>query len=83
MFVLPDEITSVDILESPESLFVDLARTQHKELRRHSEFHAPSGNSSTPGDFVHVAKYRMRSMNDAAELFVLLYKFVSESLSVR
>ena len=76
-----DEISSVDILESSDSWYVDLLQTEHKEFRRHTDFYANSDDSK--GKFRQVAKYRMRSMKDAAELFVLLYKIVSDYSSVR
>ena len=71
----------MDILESSGSWYVDLLHTEHKEFRRHSDFYA--NNDDSTGKFRHLAKYRMRSMKDAAELFVLLYKIVSDSLSRR
>jgi hypothetical protein len=80
-FCISDEISSVDILELAGCFYVDLLHTKHKELRRHSGFYVTSDNAT--GNFRHIAKYRMRSMKDAAELFVLLYKFVSDSLSGR
>ena len=81
MYVFPilDDVTSVDILESTRSWWVDLVHTESKQMRRHTEL--TSGN--TMENFRHIAKYRMRSMKDAAELFVLLYKFLSDSLSER
>ena len=72
-------MTSVDILESSGSWSVDLVHTDDKQMRRHADF--ASGNAM--GNFQHIAKYHMRSMKDAAELFVLLYKFLNDFLSER
>ena len=72
-------MTSVDILESPGLWWVDLMHTDDKQMRPHADF--ASGNAM--GNFRHIAKYHMRSMKDAAELFVLLYKFLDDRLSER
>ncbi|XP_028398133.1 nischarin-like [Dendronephthya gigantea] len=77
------DISSVDILESSGCWYVDLLHAEHKELRRHADLHVDSGTSASKANYRHVAKYRMRSMKDATELFVLLYKFIWDSLSER
>lgn len=69
----------MDILESSGSWWVDLVHTEDKQMRRHTEL--TSGNTLV--NFKHIAKYHVRSMKDAAELFVLLYKFLSDSLGER
>lgn len=74
----PEDISSVDILKVQDVFCVDIRDIFSKEWRRH---HADDDDSSTSGhskDYRQVARYRMRSIEDAAELFVLLYKFITE-----
>lgn len=75
-----DDISSVDILDIRDSYYVDIRDVYSKEWRRHRTLSAE--NRSVPGhkrDYRQVARYRMRSIGDAAELFVLLYKFITQS----
>jgi len=68
----------VDILKVQDVFCVDIRDIFSKEWRRH---HADDGDSLTSGhnkDYRQVARYRMRSIEDAAELFALLYKFITE-----
>ncbi|XP_068712690.1 nischarin-like isoform X2 [Montipora foliosa] len=69
-----DDVSSVDILKLNDVFCVDIRDTFNKEWRRHSV----SATSGTGGDYRQVARYRMRSIEDAAELFALLYKFITE-----
>ena len=67
-------MSSVDILKLNDVFCVDIRDTFNKEWRRHSV----SATSGTGGDYRQIARYRMRSIEDAAELFALLYKFITE-----
>jgi len=74
----PEDISSVDILKLHDVFCVDIRDIFSKEWRRH---HADDSDSLTSGqnkDYRQVARYRMRSIEDAAELFALLYKFITE-----
>ena len=68
------DVSSVDILNVNDVFCVDIRDTFTKEWRRHSE----SSTSGSNKDYRQVARYRMRSIEDAAELFALLYKFITE-----
>ena len=70
----------MDILDVSGCYYVDIRDVYSKEWRRHRTL--SSEKRSAPGlqrDYRHVARYRMRSIDDAAELFVLLYKFITHS----
>ena len=71
-----EDISSVDILELHDAFCVDIRDIFSKEWRRH--FADDSDNCVHNRDYRQVARYRMRSMEDAAELFALLYKFITE-----
>ncbi|XP_032217773.2 uncharacterized protein LOC5517346 isoform X3 [Nematostella vectensis] len=72
-----DDVSSVDILDFQGSYHIDIQDTYSKEWRRHRAV-LPADHSQTK-DYRQVARYRMRSIRDAAELFVLLYKFITKS----
>lgn len=75
-FPFAEDISSVDILKLQDVFCVDIRDIFSKEWRRH---HADdSDTSGHERDYRQVATYRMRSMEDAAELFALLYKFITE-----
>jgi len=69
-----EDISSVDILQLHDIFCVDIRDIFSKEWRRHSD----SLTSGHNKDYRQVARYHMRSMDDAAELFALLYKFITE-----
>lgn len=69
-----DNVSSVDILKLSDVFCVDIRDTFNKEWRRHSDISTSGPNR----DYRQVARYRMRSIEDAAELFALLYKFITE-----
>ena len=72
-FHFPDHVSSVDILKLNNIFCVDIRDMFNKEWRRHCA-NSPSGDEK---DYWQVAQYRMRSIEDAAELFALLYKFIN------
>ena len=68
----------MDILKVQDVFCVDIRDIFSKEWRRH---HADNSDSLTSGhnkDYRQVARYRMRTTEDAAELFALLYKYITE-----
>ena len=70
----------MDILKVQDVFCVDIRDIFSKEWRRH-HIVLDDGDSLTSGhkrDYRQVARYRMRSIEDAAELFALLYKFITE-----
>lgn len=73
---IADDVSSVDIMDIEGSFHIDIRDTYSKEWRRHKTVAEPGEQQK---DYRQVARYRMRSMADAAELFVLLYKFITKS----
>ena len=80
-FVNIGDVNRVDILESSAAVFFDLLHTQSEVLHRHRD--VVSNGTSCCQDDKHIAKYKMRSLKDAAELFVLLFKFINDSSNPR
>lgn len=74
VFHFSEDISSVDILQLHGVFCVDIRDIFSKEWRRHRD----SLSSGHNKDYRQVAQYRMRSVDDAAELFALLYKFITE-----
>jgi len=71
-------VSSVDILDIEGSYHIDIRDTYSKDWRRHKTITSQS-TTGQQKDYRQVARYRMRSIADAAELFVLLYKFITKS----
>ena len=77
-FYYLEEISSVDILELKDYYYIDIRDMHSKELRRHRSQLENDGDQGQMPDYKQVARYRMRSSSDAAELFVLLYTFITQ-----
>ena len=74
-----EDVSSVDILEVESVYYVDIRDMYSKEWRRHRTVLASGHGESLKMDYKQVARYCMRSISDAAELFVLLYLFITKS----
>ena len=74
---------TVDILETPDAFYIHLFDKISKEFRCDPDVVEVSDNAPSKGHCNIVAKYRMRSMKDAAEMFALLHRFISNSTTVR
>ncbi|XP_074608631.1 nischarin-like isoform X2 [Acropora palmata] len=68
-----EHVSSVDILKLNNVFCVDIRDMTNKEWRRHCD----SASSGQNKDYRQVAQYRMRSIEDAAEFFALLYKLIN------
>ncbi|KAK3700686.1 hypothetical protein QZH41_004690 [Actinostola sp. cb2023] len=77
-----EDVSSVDILDIEGSYHIDIRDTYSKDWRRHKTITSQS-TTGQQKDYRQVARYRMRSIADAAELFVLLYKFITKSWESR
>lgn len=71
--LFPGHVSSVDILKLNNVFCVDIRDMTNKEWRRHCD----SSSSGQNKDYRQVAQYRMRSIEDAAEFFALLYKLIN------
>ena len=71
--LFPEHVSSVDILKLNNVFCVDIRDMINKEWRRHCD----SSTSCQEKDYWQVAQYRMRSIEDAAEFFALLYKLIN------